>query len=300
MIHSITATNPQGESLKMELARPEGSGLIIRKVDGLGPVKATVNLTSVVGLDVSTVNSTSLDPRNIVFDIELMAQPTIEVTRRISYNFFQLRKLVKLEVVTDTITFTTEGIVESNEPDIFSQNESVAISIICGNPYLIGTQWISEDFSSVIAKFEFEWENGLGLNELELSTRSTSNARVFENIGDPDVGVVFKLKFTGPVTSPRIVKMIGGDALKIDSEKLITIADGDIVAGDEIHLSTIVGDRYARLYRTGATINILGAIDPTSNWLQLPKGKTELKLEANSGVNNIQMLADYPVYYNGV
>ena len=78
MIHSITATNPQGESLKMELARPEGSGLIIRKVDGLGPVKATVNLTSVVGLDVSTVNSTSLDPRNIVFDIELMAQPTIE------------------------------------------------------------------------------------------------------------------------------------------------------------------------------------------------------------------------------
>lgn len=300
MIHSITATNPQGESLKMELARPEGSGLIIRKVDGLGPVKATVNLTSVVGLDVSTVNSTSLDPRNIVFDIELMAQPTIEVTRRLSYNFFQLRKLVKLEVVTDTITFTTEGIVESNEPDIFSQNESVAISIICGNPYLIGAQWISEDFSSVIAQFEFEWENGLGLNELELSTRSTSNARIFENIGDPDVGVVFKLKFTGPVTSPRIVKMIGGDALKIDSAKLSTIAGGGIVAGDEIHLSTIVGDRYARLYRTGATINILGAIDPTSNWLQLSKGKTELKLEANSGVNNIQMLADYPVYYNGV
>lgn len=300
MIHSITATNPQGESLKMELARPEGSGLIIRKVDGLGPVKATVNLTSVVGLDVSTVNSTSLDPRNIVFDIELMAQPTIEVTRRLSYNFFQLRKLVKLEVVTDTTTFTTEGIVESNEPDIFSQNESVAISIICGNPYLIGAQWISEDFSSVIAKFEFEWENGLGLNELELSTRSTSNARIFENIGDPDVGVVFKLKFTGPVTSPRIVKMIGGDALKIDSAKLSTIAGGGIVAGDEIHLSTIVGDRYARLYRTGATINILGAIDPTSNWLQLSKGKTELKLEANSGVNNIQMLADYPVYYNGV
>ena len=300
MIRSITATNPQGESLKMELARPERSGLIIRKVDGLGPVKASVNLTSVVGLDVSTVSSTSLDSRNIVFDIELLQQPTIEVSRRLSYNFFQLRKLVKLEIETDTVTFTTEGIVESNEPDIFSQNESVAVSIICGNPYLIGAEWASQDFSSVVSQFEFEWENGLALSQLEMSTTSVVTSRVFNNVGDPDVGAIFKMQFIGPVTSPRIVKMVGGDALKIDSAKLSTIAGGGIVAGDEIHLSTIVGDRYARLYRTGSTINILGAIDPTSNWLQLPKGKTALKLEASSGVNNIKILADYPVYYNGV
>ena len=300
MIRSITATNPQGESLKMELARPERSGLIIRKVDGLGPVKATVNLSSVVGLDVSTINSTSLEPRNIVFDIELMSQPTAEVTRRIAYKFFQLRKLVKLEIVTDSTTFKTEGVVESNEPDIFSQNESVAISIICGNPHLVGDKWAAEDFYAVDSQFEFPWENNLGLSELELSNTSSQNNRVFENIGDPDVGVIFKLSFDGPVTSPRIVKMIGGDVLRIDSTKLSAITGSGIDAGDEIHLSTIAGNRYARLYRTGNIINILGAVDPTSTWLQMPKGQTELKIEADLGITNVRLHAEYPIYYNGI
>lgn len=43
MIKSVTVVNHLGESLKLDLASPEKSGFIAKSMEGLGPVKATVN-----------------------------------------------------------------------------------------------------------------------------------------------------------------------------------------------------------------------------------------------------------------
>lgn len=43
MIKSVTVVNHLGESLKLDLASPEKSGFIVKSIEGLGPVKATVN-----------------------------------------------------------------------------------------------------------------------------------------------------------------------------------------------------------------------------------------------------------------
>ena len=40
MIKAITVTTPKGESLKLTLANPEESGLIVKSIEGLGPSKA--------------------------------------------------------------------------------------------------------------------------------------------------------------------------------------------------------------------------------------------------------------------
>ena len=45
MIKAVTVTNHLGESLTMDLMQPEGSGFTVRSISGLGPVKATVNVT---------------------------------------------------------------------------------------------------------------------------------------------------------------------------------------------------------------------------------------------------------------
>lgn len=42
MIKSVTVVNHLGESLKLDLASPEKSGFIVKSIEGLGPVKATV------------------------------------------------------------------------------------------------------------------------------------------------------------------------------------------------------------------------------------------------------------------
>jgi hypothetical protein len=67
MIKSVTVTNYLGESIKMELGFPEKSGFLIQNIDGLGPGKATINLTQFATSDGSLFNSAKLNERNIVF-----------------------------------------------------------------------------------------------------------------------------------------------------------------------------------------------------------------------------------------
>lgn len=51
MIKSVTVINHLGESLKLDLASPEKSGFIVKSIEGLGPVKATVNTTKMSTTD---------------------------------------------------------------------------------------------------------------------------------------------------------------------------------------------------------------------------------------------------------
>ena len=69
MINVVTVTNHIGDRIKMELARPENSGFAIKKIDGLGSVKADINMTDVSTYDGSVYNSSRLGTRNIIFDI---------------------------------------------------------------------------------------------------------------------------------------------------------------------------------------------------------------------------------------
>lgn len=51
MIKSVTVINRLGESLKLDLASPEKSGFIVKSIEGLGHVKATVNTTKMSTTD---------------------------------------------------------------------------------------------------------------------------------------------------------------------------------------------------------------------------------------------------------
>ena len=134
MIKSLKVTNHLGESLVLELMRPEKSGLIVREISGLGPSKATINTSDVATMDGSVYNSSRRENRNIVLDLMMYPFPTIEDSRLLTYRYFPIKKQVRLEIETDNLNVHTYGYVESNEPDIFSEEESTQISIICPDP----------------------------------------------------------------------------------------------------------------------------------------------------------------------
>ena len=90
MIKSITATNYLGESIKMELARPEKSGFIVHSISGLGPGKAYINTTEVSTDDGGLFNSARLPSRNIVLGLMFMWKDSIEEARHRSYKYFPL------------------------------------------------------------------------------------------------------------------------------------------------------------------------------------------------------------------
>jgi hypothetical protein len=131
MIKSITITNHLNESIKLELGFPERSGFLIQEISGLGPVKADINVSELSNIDGSIYNSARLPSRNIVFKLVLLESPTIEDTRQKSYKYFPIKKRVRLLIETTNRTAEIFGYVESNEPIIFSRQETTQISIVC-------------------------------------------------------------------------------------------------------------------------------------------------------------------------
>ena len=81
MIKKEIVTNYLGESLEMELARPEVSGLAITDIEGLGPVKATINTSEIATGDGALYNSAKLETRNIVMTLDFRFGTDIETIR---------------------------------------------------------------------------------------------------------------------------------------------------------------------------------------------------------------------------
>ena len=88
MIKSITVTNYLGDSIKLDLARPEESGFVVTSITGLGSGKANINMTEIATNDGSLYNSSRLPSRNIVISLKYLWQSTIEDVRQLSYKFF--------------------------------------------------------------------------------------------------------------------------------------------------------------------------------------------------------------------
>ena len=158
MIRAVTFTNYLGDSIRLDLARPEESGFIIKSVTGLGPGKANINTTEIATNDGSLFNSSRMPSRNIVISLAYMWKDSIEDVRQLSYKYFPIKKKLTMLIETDNRQAEIEGYVESNDPAIFSKDEGSDISIVCPNPffYSAGKDGINTTiFYGVEALFEF-------------------------------------------------------------------------------------------------------------------------------------------------
>lgn len=159
MIKKVTITNYLGESMTYDIDGVQidnPSGLIITSIEGLGPVKATINMVDLATTDGRLYNSARLTGRNIVIKALFTHATMIEEARYLSYKYFPIRSKVKFEIVTDNRTAETDGYVESNEPDIFSENSSCQISILCESPFFNGGKNVYEsDRFAKLFKFPF-------------------------------------------------------------------------------------------------------------------------------------------------
>ena len=202
MIKSVTAVNFKGESIKMDLFHPESSGFIIIKIDGIGPGKATVTKNDSKVYDGGTITSARLPSRNIKMEIQFLWVNSIEDVRHKSYKYFPLKKPITLIFETDTRTVEIEGVVESNEPDIFSSEESTNISIICPDPYFYASGENARsrtEFSGINPLFEIPSDIGYSNESLtealtEISALYVQSERGIINYGEVDIGVVISIK----------------------------------------------------------------------------------------------------------
>lgn len=301
MIKSITVTNPQGEALKLELRNPESSGLIVQSIDGLGPSKANINSTELATMDGSLFASARATERNIVITLFMLAIPSVEGARQRTYKFFPIKKPVSLLVETDNRLVETTGYVESNEPVIFSDQESTQISIICPDPYFYEAATNAMAFVGVQPVFEFPFENNsltenlLEFGEIRLDTRANLDYE-----GDADTGVVINIHVSGAASGITLYNTVTRESMKIDTDKIAAITGKALTHGDDIIISTVKGNKYVQLLRNGAYTNIIAALNKDADWFQLTNGRNVFSFTAETGEKNLIITFNYRNAYGGV
>ena len=301
MIKSVTVTNYLGDSIKLELTRPEESGFAIKEITGLGPGKATINATEISSTDGGIYNSSRLSARNIVIAIEYLWKNTIEEARHLSYKYFPLKRKVTLLFETDTREAQIEGYVESNDPTIFSANEGTDISIICPDPYFYSSRVNTTVFSGIEPMFEFPFSNdSLVVPLLQMGEIETSAEKVIVYEGDAETGVVITIHAFGPATNITIHNTVTRESMSIDTTKLATYTGAGITAGDDIIISTVVGSKYVRLVRDGETTNILNCLDKDADWFRLAKGDNIFAYTADTGSTNLNFSIENRIVYEGI
>lgn len=302
MIKSIQVVNEMGDILNLELFFPERSGFIIRNVDGLGPPKATINSTEIMTDDGGEFNSARITERNVVFDLEFMYYPTIEDTRHLSYKFFPLKKRVTLIVTTDKRVLECSGYVESNEPEIFSENEGAQVSIICTDPNLYAHNRLEKTpFYFIEPLFEFPFEND-SLTEplLEFGEILYYPIRTIDYEGDIDVGIVIKMHAMSEVGDVIFQNTKTREKMILRAARLEALTGSALKARDEVTITTVRGKKGATLLRDGVITNILNCFDRDTDWFQITKGENIFSYDTDLGRTSLQITVENQIVYAGV
>lgn len=164
MFKKVTITNYRGESVEYLIEGvnvADNNGLLITDIDGLGPVKANINMTKLATADGGIYNSARLGNRNIVIKARFTNATSIEDARLSSYQFFPIKKKLTFKIETDHRTAFTEGYVESNTPNPFSEKSDVQISVLCESAFFYAPSEDVTTFAGVDSLFEFPFENNV-------------------------------------------------------------------------------------------------------------------------------------------
>lgn len=306
MIKSVTVTNYLGDSIKLELMRPEKSGFIVKSIDGLGPVGAVINTTEVVTNDGGIFNSARLKQRNIVIKLIFLdnENETIEDIRQKTYKYFPEKKEISIIVETDNRIVKTTGETESNEPTIFSKQEGCSISIICPDPHLYsaGENGINETvFYGIQANFEFPFSNeSLTEAMIEFGIIKNQTENVITYKGDSEIGLTITIHAIGEATDITIYNTGTRETMSIDTTKMAELTGNGIIAGDTITICTRKSYKGITLLRNGKETNILNCLKKGVKWFTLTKGDNIFAYTAKTGSSNLQFRMENQIIYDGV
>ena len=338
MINAVTVISHSGETLRCELADPERTGFAIANITGITPGKSNVNVKDIATLDGGYFQNARLPSRNIVIDYIFLdvymtkvapaggGDPVwiehyrpIEQVRQEFYHYYVVKKPVTLVFETDLHKYVIEGYVESNEPEIFSDMEGAQVSIICPNPYfhladdgLNENGNMSESVFNQGGSFFFEWSNPRYKRTIQFGNPEDIIREKTVTIyysGDVDTGVIFHVSVIGSFNANYIdFDYYGSDG----SQRITTVRFNDMAfraagyglrVGDELIISTVPGNKYAKVKRGGTTINAFAYVDLLPDWLMLQKGDNIIHIEVNSLVDNmpnVYITMEYPILYAGV
>lgn len=259
LLRKVSAKNIQGSLLEMPLFDNPGV-LVVKDIQGLGPVKATLVSSNFANQDGAQYHSSRREPRNIVITLGLapdLATMSVYDLRDQLYEWFMPKSEVVLifeaydRFSEQTLKVDILGHVETCEPNIFTQEPEVTISIMCFNPDFVNS------FEPVV---------------FDMETTDTMSETILSYSGTIDTGVLFTIRPNRVMDGFTILH-------RLPSGELHQVSyTHPSEYGDVIEISSVQGSKYAKRWRIGVEESVLYAITPSSDWLRLQPGSNAFRV----------------------
>ena len=224
----------------------------IRGVTGLNPVKATVNSTQYGSIDGEIPQGNFLGKRNIVLTLGLnpnWADQSMSSLRDLVYMYFMSKQSVTLRFFSDNKPpCNIAGIVESCEPNIFSKDPEIQVSIICHQPDFI-------DVSPTI--IEGVVGDGSSLTDIEYA-------------GSMPAGFVLEIQSSAAVPSYTGSILVSNQTPTPQTMTFFTTVD----TTQWVRIGTVHGHKFIQSINllTGVVTNLLKLLPSESDWITLEPG----------------------------
>lgn len=281
---SLKIENAKGELF--ELTHDTQNYAIIG-VQGLTPPVTAVNTSTGGTLDGTFHNLSRVEQRNIVITIHLNGD--IERNRQNLYKVFNLKKPCMIYFRNENRDVKIKGYVETLEGDLFENGETIQISIICPRPYFEDANTIYTELSKILKIFQFPF----ALSEpVEMASITEYPQCSVINTGDVECGCLIDVEIDEAVTNLNLYNTTKQEYLSFEYE---------FAANDEVIISTISGEMFAKLIRNGTEINLLNYIKNNSTWFKLEVGENIFTFSVTSGsVDSVSMQFITANLYGGV
>jgi len=273
MLTRVEAISYQGALLNLPLDDLD-NGFLLEEIGGLDPVKATITSSSFAQLDGSQFQSARREDRNITLQIALepdWAVEDVRSLRRRLYNYFMPKTSVGLRFYsTEDSPVWINGRVESFETALFTAEPVVNISIMCFDPDFF-------DPTTVLTSG---------------NTTSGTTETQFTYTGSVETGILFTLRPNRSLTAFSIYhRDPSGTVRQLDF-------NGSLANADVLKISTIAGNKFARLTRSSVDSSFLYGITPQSNWIELQPGDNWIRVYATGAA--IPFDIEYTKRYGGL
>lgn len=256
MLEKIEARNPSGEILTL-IMEDVLDGYAITEVEGLGPVKAQIVSSGFAKQDGAQYHTSRREPRQLTLKIGLEADYVIETPHTLRtrlYNFFMTKSAVNIKLFLETgLEVHINGRVEDVTPDIFAEDPTIDVIIFCPEPDFLAME----------------------TTVLEGLTTSTLAETPLVYSGTVETGVVFRLMANQTLPDFTIYHRTPDGTLQSMDVAV------PMVSGDVLTISTVPGDKYARLLHLGVTTSVLYGVDPQATWFELLKGTNQIRVYAD-------------------
>lgn len=297
---AVTVTNHNGESLRMEYKHPSSAGLFITNMTGLGSPKANINMTDYAVIDGAMYNSSRAQSRNITMTVQPFLDD-MEMHRHRCYELFPVKKKVRLLIETVRRTCYIDGFVETCEPNIFTKEQRVFVSILCPDPYFREPATTRSMYYRAAPVFHFPIGTVENPPLYELGILS-DNYQVInvDYDGDADTGILLYLEMDGQVGDITLTNSMTRETMQISTDRVAVMTGQALGAGDAIEISTFPGNKYINLVRNGEKTNLISALTRDSDWLRLTVGDNQFAYTAVSGKENIVVRVEYATAFVGI